>query len=180
MCTFQSLWVDTSNFAFPFLCISWQRCWNTLQRAPLPIRPCACKCVCVCVCICHVTDSYDGCAANPGLINYTPSGCHMSHWWNTYMESQSPTRTHWADVHICMRVCVCLVSCMLPTACWKKVTMFYSSKWFKLPPFIFKSDFRSVHLPSWCWHITDSHSREDNHKNVYFLCQQFIKMCENV
>lgn len=107
---FQSLWADTSNFAFPFLCISWQRCWNTLQRAPLPIRPCACKCVCVCVCIRHVTDSYDGCTANPGLINYTPSGCHMSHWWNTYMESQSPTRTHWADVHICMRVYVCVLS----------------------------------------------------------------------
>lgn len=83
-----------------------------------------------------------------------------------------------ARLHACL--CACLVSCVLPTVCWMKVTTFHCSNCFKIPPFLFKSDFRSVHHPSWCSRIIYSHSREDNHENVYFLCQQSIKMCENV
>lgn len=101
----------------------------------------------------------------------------VSLWCKTHMESQSPTRTRWVDVLVCMRV---LSRKCRQTVRWMKVTSFHCSNCFKLPWFLFKSDFRSVHHPSWCSHIIYSPPREDNHKNVYFLCQQFIKMCENV
>lgn len=105
MCTFQSLWVDTSSSALPFLCIYWQRCWNTMPRAPLLLQPCVCKCVCVCVCLCHVTEKSDRCAAHPGLINYSPGWCHVAVGQNTHMEPQPPTGKHWEDMRICMLVC---------------------------------------------------------------------------